>query len=406
MLKPLAVAMAMTMALASHTVAAANNVRYQVTDLGVGNAFNGSQWFGYWGEHINNSGNVLANLETQLSPGSSQYYARPAFWNGTAWLQMPEISGRTGSTWTYSGNGMNDSGLVVGASSLTASEFDDSIVGQYQGFVWDTNTNQVTTFGAPTYGSESSAEAINNQGLVAGVMGTSGSNLALRAMVWNNETFSDAINPAHPIDSVAEAINSNGYIAGHYYYNGQPSVFYKNHPLGSTSYSWNYANYQDQEVADLNDQGLVAVNVDNGCGQSGCDRKGAIWNPITGAMVTIEPTDGWGMGAEVGGLNNLGQAVGQWMERSEGAILWDAANGIQPINAMLVPGTTYTIFGADDINDSGVILARGAVLNTSYTEARLLLLTPVPVPEPEIYALMLAGLGLVGFVARQGRKQN
>ena len=28
------------------------------------------------------------------------------------------------------------------------------------------------------------------------------------------------------------------------------------------------------------------------------------------------------------------------------------------------------------------------------------------VPEPETYALMLAGLGLVGFVARQGRRQN
>ena len=28
------------------------------------------------------------------------------------------------------------------------------------------------------------------------------------------------------------------------------------------------------------------------------------------------------------------------------------------------------------------------------------------VPEPETYALMLAGLGLVGFFARQGRKQN
>ena len=166
-------------------------------------------------------------------------------------------------------------------------------------------------------------------------------------------------------------------------------------------YGHNFANYQNQEVADLNDEGLVAFNVDNGCNQAGCDQKGIIWNPVTGATVVIEPTDGWTLGAEVGGLNNLGQAVGQWMERSEGAILWDDANGIQPINAMLVPGTTYTIFGADDINDSGVILARGAVLNTSYTEARLLLLMPVPVPEPETYALMLAGLGLVRWASRR-----
>jgi hypothetical protein len=29
-----------------------------------------------------------------------------------------------------------------------------------------------------------------------------------------------------------------------------------------------------------------------------------------------------------------------------------------------------------------------------------------PVPEPETYALMLAGLGLVGFAARRGKQRN
>jgi len=32
-------------------------------------------------------------------------------------------------------------------------------------------------------------------------------------------------------------------------------------------------------------------------------------------------------------------------------------------------------------------------------------LPPAPIPEPETYAMMLAGLGLMGFVARR-RKQK
>lgn len=57
------------------------------------------------------------------------------------------------------------------------------------------------------------------------------------------------------------------------------------------------------------------------------------------------------------------------------------------------------------------------LLNTASTESAQLFIPEristediaitnyAPVPEPETYALMLAGLGLVGFVARQGRKQ-
>lgn len=50
---------------------------------------------------------------------------------------------------------------------------------------------------------------------------------------------------------------------------------------------------------------------------------------------------------------------------------------------------------ATDINDRGQIIA-----NASDGRAYLLF----PVPEPEAYAMLLAGLGLMGFMAR--RKQN
>ena len=393
MLKPLVIATAITMAFASQTTAAASSVRYQVTDLGVGTA---------QVEHINNAGNVLANVETPLSEGSSQYYSRPSFWNGSTWLQMPEISGRTGNTWTYSGEGMNDSGMVVGASKLTASEFDDSIVGQYQGFVWNTNTNQVTAFGAPSYGNESTANAINNQGLVAGAMGTSGSAGTYRAMVWNNGAFSDAINPANPANTIAEEINSQGYIAGQYFDAQGSSVFYKNHVLGSTIYQYSNASYSELDVEDLNDQGLVVLSAENDCDQNCRDSKGIVWDATNNTIVEIESTPGWAWGSSASGLNNLGQVVGQGKNSHDvgwdGAIIWDATNGIQSINQLLEPGTEYHIWEGIDINDNGVILATGAHMDDGMT-GRLLLLTPVP--EPETYALMLAGLWLVGFAARR-----
>lgn len=44
-----------------------------------------------------------------------------------------------------------------------------------------------------------------------------------------------------------------------------------------------------------------------------------------------------------------------------------------------------------DINNRGQVLVHGFVRATN----------PNPIPEPQIYALMLAGLGLIGFMARR-----
>lgn len=398
MLKPLVVAVAVAITFPAF----AQTVRYQVTDIGVGPQ-SGTD-LGYFAEKINNQGHVLASILTPPASGSHPYTARPAIWNGGSWLPMPEISGREGTEWIYWANGINDNGLVVGDSSRIAAEFDENENGQYQGFVWDTNTNQVTTFGAPTYGQESGASAINNQGLVAGAMGTSGAAGTYRAMVWNNGVFSDAINPANPAITSADEINSQGYIAGQYHDAQGSKVFYKNHVLGSMVYTYSYANYSELDVEDLNDQGLVALAADNDCDQNGCDRVGLIWDPVNGQAVVIESTPGWAWGSSASGLNNLGQVVGQGMNSHDvgwdGAIIWDAANGVQSLNQMLEPGTEYVIWEGIDINDDGVILALGAHYSSNM-EGKLLLLTPVPVPEPETYALLLAGLGLVGFTARR-----
>ena len=60
----------------------------------------------------------------------------------------------------------------------------------------------------------------------------------------------------------------------------------------------------------------------------------------------------------------------------------------------------WFLTSATSINDSGQILAQ--MFNPQLREGRQALLTPVP--EPETYAMLLAGLGLLGFTTRK-RKQ-
>ena len=60
----------------------------------------------------------------------------------------------------------------------------------------------------------------------------------------------------------------------------------------------------------------------------------------------------------------------------------------------------WVLYEARDINDSLWIV--GNAYNSISQETHAFLLTPIP--EPETYALFMAGLGLMGFVAR--RRKN
>lgn len=54
--------------------------------------------------------------------------------------------------------------------------------------------------------------------------------------------------------------------------------------------------------------------------------------------------------------------------------------------------------------ENGVTI--GAVSTFGAVSGSLSALSVTPIPEPETYALLLAGLGLVGFAARRGHKRN
>jgi PEP-CTERM motif len=76
---------------------------------------------------------------------------------------------------------------------------------------------------------------------------------------------------------------------------------------------------------------------------------------------------------------------------------------MQDLNALIDPldplkGVT-TLVSARDINSVGQIVGFGIISGKNHA----FLVTPVP--EPETYAMMVAGLGLLGFMLRRRRRQ-
>lgn len=110
----------------------------------------------------------------------------------------------------------------------------------------------------------------------------------------------------------------------------------------------------------------------------------------------------------VSDMNNQGWAVGRSGGRGcyesycHQAFLWRDGQTVS-LNDLLVPwqAKRWNLYDAVAINDRGQITGRGF---SSFLVHDSFVLTPVP--EPEGWALLLAGLGVVGTVARQRRARH
>ena len=95
-------------------------------------------------------------------------------------------------------------------------------------------------------------------------------------------------------------------------------------------------------------------------------------------------------------INDGGQMVGS---SPLDAILWTDGNVID-LNRFLddrLVNQGWNLTKATDINDNGWIV--GTAVNNQTNVNHAFLLTPVP--EPETYAMLLAGLGVLGFMGRR-----
>jgi len=104
-------------------------------------------------------------------------------------------------------------------------------------------------------------------------------------------------------------------------------------------------------------------------------------------------------------INSAGQVVGysyiNALNSDQHATLWNGTSVID-LNSLLDANAVsagWVLRDATGINDSGWIT--GNAVNTVTGDEHAFLLTAVP--EPESYAMMLVGLGIVGAVARRRR---
>ena len=136
-----------------------------------------------------------------------------------------------------------------------------------------------------------------------------------------------------------------------------------------------------------------------------------MWNGTT-----IKDLGSFGGDSQALSINNGGYAVG-FSELGTGAdpgahaFIWHNTTGMVDLNSLLNQkpiNDGWVLISANDINNNGWII--GIANNTITGTSSNFLLKPTftalhttisPIPEPSTYAMLLAGLGMLGFVARR-----
>ena len=235
-------------------------------------------------------------------------------------------------------------------------------------------------------GASSQARAINAAGQVVGWAYTAGGG-TMHATLWNGTTATD-LGGAY---SEAYAINAAGQVVG------------TSSTAGNATYHatlWNGTTATDLGMGGayaINSAGQV-VGISNTAGNA--VYHATLWNGTTA-------TDLGTLGGDYSvatAINTAGLVVGYSNTTGDTfshATLWNGTT-VTDLNGFLDTSAVnagWKLEFATGINDNGWIV--GGAVNTLTGNTHAFLLSVASVPEPETYAMMLAGLGLVGLATRR-----
>jgi probable HAF family extracellular repeat protein len=318
---------------------------------------------------INNVGVVVGYSHIA---GNADYHATA--WNGSAATDLGTLSGPFSSA-----TAINNAGQIAGEANTSS--------GYIHAASWNNGAwTDLGTLG----GTHSYATAINNGGQVAGYSSYLSGTYVFHATVWTGATVTDLGSP-WGTSSFARGINDAGQVAGFSYTagNGTPHATLWN---GNVATDLGTNGGTESLALAINNAGQVA-----GISIRGANQSATLWNGATATSLSAP----WGTSSGALAINNLGQVAG-W-SRPEGgtlhAALWRDGmaidlNGLLDENAV---SAGWVLNSATGINDSGWIVGNAHNNMTNQDHAFLL----APVPEPETYAMMLAGLGLLGISIRR-----
>jgi probable HAF family extracellular repeat protein len=327
---------------------------------------------------INDSGQVVGNSLVAVATVHAMLWD-----NGTV-----RDLGTFGGNYSYA-NAINDAGAIVGFSETSA------------GVARATRWNGSTAIDLdPSSATGGNAVDINNLGQI--IINRSAGPAISQPVLLSNNTYTELpVFPGSRVYGSAKAINDSGKIVGSITdldsLRTRAVIWDGNtvKDLGTLYENFNSAN--DINNADIIvGSSMVAVGIWHATrwSETGITDLGAL-TPI------VEGSSRSGANA----INEAGQVVGYSIldgnpyATIQHATLWDG-EAIIDLNHALDPASAqfgWNIVNAYDINNKGVIVAEA--WHAGFQHAVVL----TPVPEPEAFMLLLAGLGLLGFKLRRNK---
>jgi probable HAF family extracellular repeat protein len=311
------------------------------------------------------------------------------------------------------GNAINNAGIIAGQAYPTVASTLRAMRYGTDGSVSDLGTLKADNSGS------SVANDINNAGTIVG-RAASDANTRTHAVIWNVDGTKTAIGTfANGRSSNAYGINELGQVTGaaerRYISGGTTRYVSQAYLYDSDTHSKiNLGSFIQNGWStgySINDSGWVvgAAQVDTTPNSSGIT-PGQAFLYTGGGLIDL------GIGSTLGAatsaaydINNLGQVVGNYKlvdQATARSFAFLYANGeVIDLNTLLASDSGWDLREAHGINEFGQIVGTGLYTDeaSGLTYARAFLMT-APIPEPAEWALMLAGLGVVGTIARR-RKQ-